>query len=62
MDIEAKERLRNIARGLVDASYARACDYGATEEEFQETVDEVVNHLIRVRRRAQGLILQRQMA
>jgi hypothetical protein len=59
---EAKERLRNIARKLVDASFAEACDVTSTEEEFQKTVDALVNHLMKVRRRSQTLQLDRQLA
>ena len=31
MNNEAKERLRNIARKLVDVSFVEACDDGATD-------------------------------
>jgi hypothetical protein len=52
MDIEAKERLRHIARRLVDASYVKACDPAASDEEFRKSVDALVNHLTNVRRRS----------
>jgi hypothetical protein len=59
---EAKERLRNIARKLVDVSFAEACGDTSTEEEFQKTVDALVNHLMKVRKRSQALHLDRQLA
>jgi hypothetical protein len=59
---EAKERLRNIARRLVDVSFAEACDETSTEEEFQKTVNALMNHLIKVRKRSQALYLDKQMA
>ena len=62
MNNEAKERLRNIARKLVDVSFAVACDDTSTEEEFQKTVNALMNHLIKVRKRSQALHLERQMA
>ena len=62
MNNEAKERLRNIARKLVDVSFAEACDDASTDEEFQKTVDALVNHLMKVRRRSQTLHFDRQLA
>lgn len=62
MNNEAKERLRSIARKLVDVSFAEACDNTSTEAEFQKTVDALVNHLMKVRRRSQELHLEREMA
>ena len=62
MNNEAKERLRTIARKLVDVSFVEACDDGATEEEFQKTVDALVNHLVKVRKRSQTLHLEKEMA
>ena len=62
MNNEAKERLRNIARKLVDVSFVEACDDTSTEEEFQKTVDALVNHLIKVRKRSQALHLEKEMA
>jgi hypothetical protein len=62
MNNEAKERLRNIARKLVDVSFAEACDDTSTDEEFQKTVDALVNHLMKVRKRAQTLHFDRQLA
>ena len=62
MNNEAKERLRNIARKLVDVSFAAACDDTSTEEEFQKTVNALMNHLIKVRKRSQALHLDKQMA
>ncbi|HTY57938.1 MAG TPA: hypothetical protein VMF59_03935 [Bacteroidota bacterium] len=59
MDIEAKERLRHIAKRLLESSYVKACDYTTSEEEFQEAVDALVNHLMKVRRRAQELNLEK---
>jgi hypothetical protein len=59
---EAKERLRNIARKLVDVSFAVACDDTSTEEEFQKTVNALMNHLIKVRKRSQALHFESQMA
>jgi hypothetical protein len=58
---EAKERLRSIARKLVDASFAEACDDISTEAEFQKTVDALVNHLMKVRKRSQALHLEKQV-
>jgi hypothetical protein len=58
---EAKERLRTIARKLVDASFAEACDDLSTQEEFQKTVDVLVNHLMKVRKRSQSLHLEKQI-
>lgn len=62
MNNEAKERLRTIARKLVDASFLEACDDTSTEEEFQKTVDALVNHLMKVRKRSQALHLDKQLA
>jgi hypothetical protein len=39
-----------------------ACDDGATDEEFQKTVDALVNHLVKVRKRSQTLHLEKEMA
>lgn len=61
MNNEAKERLRTIARKLVDASFAEACDDLSTQEEFQKTVDVLVNHLMKVRKRSQSLHLEKQI-
>ncbi len=60
MNNEAKERLRSIARKLLDASFAEACDDMSTEEEFQKTVDALVNHLVKVRTRSQALHMEKQ--
>ena len=62
MNNEAKERLRSIARKLLDASFAGACDDASTEEEFQKSVDALVNHLVKVRKRSQSLHLEKQTA
>jgi hypothetical protein len=62
MDNEARERLKNIARNLVDSSFAKACDDSFTEEDFQKSVEGLVNHLMAVRRRTRGVVLQKQMA
>jgi len=62
MDNEARERLKNIARNLVDSSFARATDDSYTEEEFQKSVEGLVNHLMAVRRRIHGAVLQNQLA
>ena len=61
MDNEARERLRNIAKRFVDVSFATACDCNSTDEEFQNAVDALVNHLMNVRRRSQELSLEKQM-
>ena len=37
MDNEARERLKNIARNLVDSSFAKACDDSFTEEDSSTT-------------------------
>ncbi len=58
MDNEARERLKNVARNLVDSSFAKACDDSFTEEEFQKSVEGLVNHLMAVRRRTRGAVLQ----
>jgi hypothetical protein len=62
MDIEAKERLWSITKRLVDASYAKACDVSATEEDFQKTVNALVHHLLKVRRRSEESHMEKQMA
>jgi hypothetical protein len=62
MDIEAKERLRNITNRLVGASYAKACDPGVTEEDFQRSVNALVSHLMKVRRRAMESYPEKLMA
>jgi hypothetical protein len=59
---EAKERLRTIARKLVDVSFVEACDDASTEEEFQKAVDALVNHLMKVRKRSQTLHREKEMA
>ncbi len=59
VDIEAKERLSNIAKRLLETSYAHACDFTATDEEFQKSVDALVNHLAKVRRRARDLYAEK---
>lgn len=59
---EAKERLRTIARKLLDVSFVEACDDASTEEEFQKAVDALVNHLMKVRKRSQALHLEKEMA
>ncbi|HEX7573166.1 MAG TPA: hypothetical protein VF514_08720 [Bacteroidota bacterium] len=61
MNNEAKERLRSIARKLADASFAEACNDISTEEEFQKTVDALVNHLMKVRKRSRALHLEKQV-
>jgi hypothetical protein len=61
MNNEAKERLRTIARKLVDASFSEACDDLSTQEEFQKTVDVLVNHLMKVRKRSQSLHFEKQI-
>ena len=59
MDIEAKERLRHIAERLLETSYVRACDFTSSDEEFQETVDALVHHLMKVRKRARELNMEK---
>ena len=61
MENEAKERLRSIARKLVDVSFAEACDVASTDDEFQKAMDALVNHLKKVRRRSKELHLERHM-
>ena len=61
MDNEARERLWNIAKRLVDVAYAKACDHAESDEEFQRSVDALVNHLRKVRRRSEELYTERQM-
>lgn len=62
MDNEARERLKNVARNLVDSSFAKACDDTFTEEEFQTSVEGLVNHLMAVRKRTRGAVLQKETA
>lgn len=62
MDNEAKERLWNVAKKLVEVSYTNACDHTSTDEEFQKTVDALVSHLMKVRRRSQVLYLEKETA
>lgn len=62
MEIEAKERLRNIARKLADNSFAKACDPMLNERDFQESVDAFVSHMMKVRKRAHEAQTESQMA
>jgi len=61
VDNEAKERLRNVTRKLVEVSFSTACDETSTDEEFQKAVDSLVNHLMKVRRRSQTLHVEKLM-
>ena len=55
MNNEAKERLRNVARRLAETAFMLACDETSIEEEYQESVDALVNHLAKVRKRMHEL-------
>jgi ribosomal protein S20 len=62
VEIEAKERLRNISRKLADKAFAKACDPASNERDFQESLDAFVNHMKKVRKRAHELHMESQMA
>lgn len=55
MNNDAKERLRNVARRLTETAFWLACDDSSSEEEYQESLDALVNHLTKVRKRTHDL-------
>jgi len=61
MNNEVRERLRTVSRKLADAAFARACDAGATAEEFLEALDALDAHLKEVRRRYAQVHLEREL-
>ena len=61
MNNEAKERLKYLTRRLADASFAKACDTAASDEEFQRAMDALMNHLQEVRKRAMALYLTKEL-
>jgi hypothetical protein len=60
MENDARERLWNITKRLVNVTYTAACDSSSTDKEFQTTVDALVHHLENVRRRARELSMEKQ--
>ena len=62
MDNDARERLWNITKRLVGVTYAAACDDSSTDQDFQKSVDALVHHLEKVRRRARELSAEKQPA
>lgn len=61
MNNEAKERLKYLTRRLADTSFAKACDPVASDEEFQEAMDALVNHISEVRKKAMGLYFTKEL-
>jgi len=59
---EAKERSKKVARSILEKTYAHALDGLSSEEEFQESVNELVDHLNGVRRRSRVVTLEAQVA
>jgi len=52
---EAKERLRYVARRLTETAFMLACDESSSEQEFQESIDALMDHLTKVRKRTHDL-------
>ena len=61
MNNEAKERLKYLTRKLADASFAKACDPSASDEEFRDAMSALENHIREVRKRAMGLFLAKEL-
>jgi len=62
MENEVKERLRSLTRKMADSSFAIASDPVATEEEFEEAMDVLSRHLREIRKRTQGMSVEKVFA
>lgn len=62
MNNEAKERLRTVTRNLADITFVHAHGLDSSEEEFQTALEALVEHLVKVRKRAQEILQVKEMA
>jgi len=62
MNIDGRERLKNLTRKLADNSFVKATDEQSTDAEFEATIEELSHHLREVRRRSLELHEERMPA